>query len=118
MVYRSTIIIIMRTVTEMLELLREDFLKQLENQCGIFKTIGTKEESPRWFQYRIDKNEKGILFIGHSQCNYMWIKLDITAFTEDEQFILSEGCNFQDVYDYFKELKYDYLRNNQPTITI
>jgi len=108
----------MKTVKEMLESLRDDFLQQLENQCGIFKTIGTKEESPRWFQYRIDRNEKGILFIGHSQCNYMWIKLDITAFTEDEQFILTEGAKHDEVYEYFKVLKYDYLRNNQPTIDI
>lgn len=108
----------MKTVTEMLESLREDFLQQLENQCNVFKVMGTREESPRWFQYRVDKNENGKLYIGHSQCNYMFIKLDITAFTEDEQFILCQTRHQCDVYEFFKELKYDYLRNNQPTIDI
>ena len=106
----------MKKVTEMLELLRQPFLQQLENQCSVFKVIGSKHENPKWFQYHIGRNEPGILFIGHSQCSYMFIKLDISSFTEDEQFLLTLNDKQETVYEFFRYIKYDYLETNQQTI--
>lgn len=106
----------MRKVNEMLELLKGSFLEQLENQCNVFKVMGSMHENPKWFQYHIGRNEPGILFIGHSQCSYMFIKLDISSFTENEQFLLTLNDKQETVYDFFKSLKYDYLANNQKTI--
>lgn len=108
----------MKTVNEMLAALTAPFLKQLEAQAQVFKVVGDGWlESPRWFQYRIDKNERGILYIGHSQCDYMFIKLDISMFTDDEQYAL-QHADYMKVYDHFKKIKYAYLRKNHPTIDI
>lgn len=104
----------MRTVNEMLAKLTAPFIAQLELQANTFKAIGSWPESPRWFQYRSDKNEPGILYIGHSQCSYMFIKLDITMFTEDEQYAL-QHADYLKVYDHFKKIKYAYLNKHHPT---
>lgn len=107
----------MKSVKEMLELLRDPFIEQLNNQANIFKVIGTPIESPRWFQYHCDRNEPGILFIGHSQRKELWIKLDITMFTDDEQWMLQHG-DYMEIYRFFREVKYKHLKDNHPTIEL
>jgi hypothetical protein len=104
-------------VSELLKGLKKQFITKLDKQCIVFKTVGSIEESPRWFQYRSDKNEEGILYIGHSQCNYMFMKIDISMLSDTEQLLLQNHYN-QEVYDFFKEVKYNHLREYHPTIDI
>lgn len=110
-------------LTAVLEKLKAPFIELLAQQCGIYVTIGTREESPRWFQYRGDKNVTDnngwftTLHFGHSQRNSIWIDLPLTTLTPTEQQALSVA-HFNDIYSYFKEVKYKYLADKWPTIEI
>jgi hypothetical protein len=95
-----------------LESLKDAFIEQLEKYCVLYKLIGfNKYESPMWFQYRGIKDNE-VLFIS-SQKSQMQFSIPILT----DQYITPDQClATNQAYDYFRNLKYEYIQNNHPTI--
>lgn len=117
-------------MNEILDKLKPEFLHHLNSQCATYCTIGggvgeysylNSAESPKWFQYcnsdiyRPDKDENTIYFMS-SQVNYMYFYVSLDVLTEEEKEIVRHG-RFNEVYAYFKSLKYAFINENYPTIT-
>jgi hypothetical protein len=97
-----------------LEKYKEKFLDNLEYNCTLYKLIGNgTTESPMWFQLRANPNEldRETLFFANSQKSSISFYMPIE---EDDQWILYEA--FNDAYNYFRDLKYEYIKENHPTI--
>lgn len=110
-------------ISKILEPFNDVFLEHLEVHCRMFKTIGCEAngESPRWIQYRGDKNKKDsthdlplTLFFQNSQNSELWIELSICDMPLPDRCVID--WHYEEVYNHFKELKYTYLKKNHPTI--
>lgn len=98
------------------------FLQQLEQHCMIYSLIGrTTDESPMWFQYRSmewSKVEDGTncfcLMFASSQRKEIYFAIPL----EDEEwdFVPFKASMFNDLYDFFREAKYDYIKSFHPRI--
>lgn len=89
--------------------LENKFIEQLEKATFVYKTIGrSTKESPMWLQLRDSKD--GVILFKNSQCN---LSMSISCTTEEMENI---WYNPKEAYDYFKYLKYTYLKNNHPTV--
>jgi len=112
-------------LTDILDKVKDNFIAGLAQQCGLFVTIGTPLESPRWFQYNGNENtyapgEDGLLthlYIAHSQTSALWFTVSVEHLTEMERQRIDVAL-FQEIYDYFKKVKYAYLAEKWPTIEI
>ena len=97
-----------------LEKYKESFLAELETACNIYKLIGSgTHESPMWFQYRsksFEQDNSKLLF-ANSQKNAIYFEIEIE---EEDSWIQYEA--FNNLYDYFRDLKYEYIKENHPTI--
>ena len=94
-----------------LEGLKQPFLDMLEQATIMYKTIGMGErESPIWYQLRLDKSHENSLLFESSLSN-VWMRIECTKLEFDY------ACKYYDkAYDYFKRLKYSYLKENHPTV--
>lgn len=93
-----------------LERLKDLFLNKLEEATIMYKTIGmSHRESPMWFQLKVDEDENSLLF--ESSQSHVWMRIPCTK--EEKMFV---SFHYQETYDYFKRLKYTYLRDNHPTV--
>ncbi len=96
---------------EILEQFRDEFLKNLNDHLQMYVTLGTKDESPMWYQFA-GMEEKKLLFRS-SQKQRLGFRINIPNETfEDVLF----GIDFNQVYAYFKRLKYEHIRENWPTV--
>ena len=99
-----------------LEKYKDKFLENIEYQCNIYKLIGNgTTESPMWFQYRSksfeeDNNNNKLLFV-NSQKSGIYFEIEIE---KEDSWIQYEA--FTQLYDYFRDLKYEYIKENHPTI--
>lgn len=90
--------------------LENKFIEQLEKATFVYKIIGrSTKESPMWLQLRHLENEDVLIFRS-SQSN-VWMSISCTP--EEMKTIYHQS---QEAYDYFKYLKYTYLKNNHPTV--
>lgn len=106
----------MTNTNTILEKYKESFLSELERACNIYKLIGSgTHESPMWFQLRnsfdIERKKRDVLLFVNSQRNGIYFEIELN---EGDNWLEFEA--FGIVYDYFKQLKYDYIKENHPTI--
>lgn len=97
---------------------KEAFLEGLEKNCRMYKLIGfNQSESPMWLQYQgIDfdalREGKNVIKFVNSQRSAIWFTIAIDS--EDRP--LFQYGDYQAIYRYFRILKYDYIKENHPTI--
>jgi len=97
--------------------LRAPFLIKFDHLCNVFKILGNgSSESPRWIQYRADKSDENSLYFQSSRNSNIYFTLNINQLSDEERQILM--MRFESVYEYFRSLKYRFLKENHPTITI
>lgn len=95
-----------------LEQYKQSFLGQLDHQCLLFKTIGSGvRESPKWIQLQEEDEVNGKLIFRNSQVPEIGFELEMNA--DHKGYYI----DYMELYDYFKQLKYDFIRENHPTIT-
>jgi hypothetical protein len=94
-----------------LEGLKQPFLEMLEKATVMYKLVGMGDrESPMWYQLRLDKShENSLLF--QSSLSEVWICIECTKLEFDYA-----RKYYDKAYDYFKRLKYTYLKENHPTV--
>ena len=99
------------------------FLQEIEKHCILYSLIGRSTdvfESPMWFQYRTiesAKTDDGYTFcfrFVNSQKNDMFFHVPL----EDEEYDLFAYKNMfvSQLYDFFRDAKYDYIKTFHPTI--
>jgi hypothetical protein len=101
-------------VSQDLEKYKDRFHELIGGACLFYKIAGFgTSESPMWFQLRVDPNEldRVSLFFANSQRPSISFSIPLE---EDDQWVLYEA--FNEVYNYFRELKYTYIKENHPTI--
>lgn len=99
------------TVREVLEGYKDTFIEHLEYCATAYKLIGMgNHESPMWFQYTGTEDLK--LMFKSSQTTQIWFALPL----KDEDIDLVTYSRYDWIYDYFREVKYNYLRENHPTV--
>lgn len=109
--------------TAVLDLLRGEYTRKLAEQCGVFVTIGSPEESPRWIIYNgtLNKHDAGGLLLSlafsHSQVNHIWFFVSLESLTVHERNTVM-SIRYDDILDYFRKVKYAYLAEHWPTIDI
>jgi hypothetical protein len=103
----------MTNINTILEKYKESFLAELETACNIYKLIGNgTHESPMWFQlYKLKTYENTLHFI-NSQNSKISFKVNISK--NDTESL--EFDDFMVLYNYFKDLKYEYIKENHLTI--
>ena len=101
------------TVNEVIQYVTAEFLKNLEAHTCLYKVIGMSDsENPMWIQYRNFNNDETAVVFQSSQRN-IGFEIPITP----EMFETIIGTRqWADVYDHFKRVKYEYLRDNHPTV--
>lgn len=100
----------MKSLLETLQALTPRFVEHLDDQLLYYMTIGNgTSESPMWIQldYMISKGK--LRFINSQNSS---IGFDIYL-EEDQQFITDY---MDEIYDYFKYVKYSHIRNNAPKV--
>ena len=94
-----------------LENLKESFIEMLEEATKVYKTMGTPYvESPMWFQLNIDDESSESLLFKSSQ-SHVWMRIACTANQK-----IWANRNFNDAYDFFKKIKYSYLKEHHPDV--
>jgi hypothetical protein len=96
-----------------LEKYKDKFLENIEYNCNLYKLIGSgTSESPMWFQLQAKDfdEDRAVLFFRSSQRNISFeIQLD-----EEDRWMQYE--DFNNLYKYFRDLKYSYIKENHPKI--
>lgn len=88
----------------------ETFTESLEAFVTAYKIMGSgTHESPMWFQYR--EIEEGSLVFKSSQNSAIWFSIRI-----DEEDVDALEYRYNDVYEYFRTLKYNYISSIHPTV--
>jgi len=99
------------TVISVLEGYKKEFLEHLEYHCNAYKLVGSRlSESPMWFQYRGMENLH-LKFV-NSQISGIWFSLPLV----DEDADITTYSNRDWIYDYFRDIKYAYIKENHLTI--
>ena len=93
---------------------KDRFHELIGGACLFYKIAGFgTSESPMWFQLRVDPDElnRVSLFFANSQRPDISFSIPLE---EDDQWVMYEA--FNETYNYFRDLKYTYIRENHPTI--
>lgn len=92
------------------------FIDMLHDMCNTYKAIGCGTiESPMWLQYcgvHDTGDEKGRPKFRSSQCNLGFF---LNYIDEDDKQYFQYG-KFGELYDLFRDLKYEFIREEHPTI--
>tara|TARA_R110000868_G_scaffold379828_1_gene645771 strand:- start:1031 stop:1801 length:771 start_codon:yes stop_codon:yes gene_type:complete len=92
----------------------EIFISKLNEQLAVYTTIGTpRVESPMWFQYK--ELKEGSLYFQSSQNGYMYFNIPLNNSLDSlhSDYI---RVSFTEVYDHFRQVKYDHIKDNWPTV--
>jgi len=115
------------TRKEIIDHLTPIFIEELDNLTNVYKLIGvsgdfarkngigrgTYDESPMWLQYKGANDENNAI---RFECSLSNVGFDIPLDSESvDTLVFSKGGN-NALYDYFKKVKYEYLRDNHPTV--
>jgi len=102
---------------EILQSLKEDFLTALGNHTIMYNAITNRHlgfrisESPMWFQYRgVTEDGEKLLFVSSQECE---IRFEVPCTEEQRDYAQYHS---EETYDYFREIKYKYLKENHPTV--
>ena len=100
---------------EILNQYRDLFLGKIEHMCSFYKVIGKGTvESPMWFQFshfNCFGNDGTRLTFKSSQCG-----LEFDVDLNEDHIGEIDSMEFTDIYNYFRTLKYTYIKENHPTI--
>tara|TARA_R100001244_G_scaffold125659_1_gene95662 strand:+ start:279 stop:614 length:336 start_codon:yes stop_codon:yes gene_type:complete len=92
-----------------------EFIDWLEKCCQVYKAIGMSiSESPMWIQYKKDN-----LFAssqGSKKNDYLNIYCNLELKEEHKEYFSFNQYNYEEIYDHFRDLKYNYIEKNHPTI--
>ena len=89
-----------------------EFIEHLNKLANIYCLIGSGiHESPMWLQYT--GTDAQLLKFSSSQKGAIYFCLPIPEDTAEN---IIFRLRFNSIYDYFKRLKYEHLRDNYPTI--
>lgn len=97
-----------------LEKYKDKFLENIEYNCNLYKLIGNgTTESPMWFQYRSKSfdEENGAMLFANSQKSSINFEIELEL---EDSWMQFEA--FNTIYYYFRDLKYEYIKENHPTI--
>ena len=98
-------------VNEVLSSYVEEFKELLEYHSNVYKIMGSGlDESPMWFQYRGTEDLK--MRFMNSQRSGIFFSINL----KDEDVDLVSYSDYGWVYDFFRNVKYDYLKENHPTV--
>jgi hypothetical protein len=98
-------------VDEVLSSYVEEFKECIEYHANTYKLMGMGlDESPMWFQYR--GTEDLIMRFMNSQRSGIWFNIKL----KDEDVDLVSYSDFNWIYEFFRNVKYDYLKENHPTV--
>lgn len=91
----------------------EPFLEFLDDMCMGYKVIGMgTHESPMWLQYLGVHNEDGRPKFKSSQCSLGFF---LNYIDEEDKTYFRQGT-YDKKYNYFKWLKYSFIKTMHPTI--
>lgn len=110
----------------LLDTLKSEFIDKLSQHCAAYISAedSNPNESPRWIQYRGDLNIKdggGLvksLYFQSSQDKDISFYLPLDDLLTPQERSRIEVEEYQKLYDYFRDVKYKYLADKWPTITI
>ncbi len=115
------------TRKEVISYLTPLFIERLEDITNMYKLIGVSgnfafknnigglgyDESPMWLQYKgVNDEGNAIRF----ECSLSNVGFDIPLDSESIDALVFSRGSHSAVYDYFKKVKYEYLRDNHPTV--
>ena len=89
---------------------KEEFLKKLEEHTILYMVAGINTgESPMWIQ--LSSIKKNSIIFRNSQNRGIWFFVPVS----DE---VGEYARYHtsEAYNYFRDLKYEYLKNNHPLV--
>jgi hypothetical protein len=99
------------TVKELLSSYVEEFKELIDYHATVYKLMGSSlSESPMWFQYT--GRENMCFMFKNSQKSQIWFSIPI----KDEDIDIATYSRSEWIYDFFREVKYTYLKENHPTI--
>ena len=108
----------MKTQTELKEIFKQyepEFLEWLERCCNVYKVVGmSRSESPMWIQYKQDNFFASSQ--GHEGNNYLNIFCNLKLKDKHKEYFKWSSYNREQIYDHFRDLKYNYIKENHPTI--
>lgn len=112
---------------EIIEYLTPKFIEELDKITNMYKLIGISgdfaikhnmgsgyDESPMWLQFAgCNDDMNAIVF----KCSLSNIGFEIPLEEDDIMSLMySGGGRHTEMYDYFKKLKYEHIRDNHPTV--
>ena len=95
-----------------------DFIKWIDKECKEYRY--NSDNSPMWIQYKgFDWDTKDKIYFKSSQYEKMNLtieidKKDVDLFTGVAFDI--KKLDYKEIYNHFRDLKYNYIRNNYPEI--
>jgi hypothetical protein len=117
------------TRKEVISYLTPLFIERLENITNMYKLIGVSgdfarkhgigrlsgayDESPMWLQYKGANDENNAI---RFECSLSNVGFDIPLDSESIDTLVFSRGGHTALYDYFKKVKYEYLRDNHPTV--
>ena len=115
------------TRKEVISYLTPLFIEKLEDATNMYMLIGvsgdfarkngigrgTYDESPMWLQYKGGNDEDNAI---RFECSLSNVWFEIPLDSESLDILLHSGGGYNALYDYFKKVKYEYLRDNYPTV--
>jgi hypothetical protein len=115
------------TRKEIIDHLTPIFIEELDRITNMYKLIGvsgdfarrngigfgTYDESPMWLQYKGPNIEMNAI---RFECSLSDLGFEIPLNTKDIETLMFSRGGFSGVYDYFKKVKYEHIRDNHPTV--
>lgn len=89
-----------------------DFIKWIDNECKEYRY--SSDNSPMWIQYKgFDWETKDKIYFKSSQYEKMNLTIELNKKDVD---LFKKKLDYKEIYDHFRDLKYNYIRNNYPRI--
>jgi hypothetical protein len=115
------------TKKEILEYLTPKFIQELDNITNMYKLIGisgdfarkhgigsiTYDESPMWLQFNGGNDDNTAVVF---KCSLSDMGFEIPLEKDDIMLLSYSGGGHSEVYDYFKKIKYEHIRDNHSTV--
>lgn len=90
----------------------ELFIEQLKRQLFAYVTIGNGgSENPMWLQFAGVSDDEEFLKFESSQNRNIWFNIPV-----QQKHVIYFAGDYTKYYEYFRELKYNYIAENFPTV--
>lgn len=112
---------------EIIDYLTPKFIEELDKITNMYKLIGvsgdfarkngigsiTYDESPMWLQFKGGNDEMNAIVF---KCSLSNVGFEIPLEKDDIMLLMYSGGGHTEMYDYFKKLKYEHIRDNHSTV--